>query len=59
MRELARSSACLDALDVRNRAFAMRLAMGVTAARGTLDDMLDAHLRPGLHLEPRLRDALR
>ena len=59
MRELARSSARLDALDVRNRAFAMRLAMGVIAARGTLDDMLDAHLRPGLHLEPRLRDALR
>lgn len=59
MRELARSSVCLDRLDTRDRAFAMRLAMGVTAARGALDGMLDAHLRPGLRLEPRLRDALR
>ena len=41
MRELARSSVCLDRLDTRDRAFAMRLAMGVTAARGALDGMLD------------------
>ena len=43
MRELARSSVCLDRLDTRDRAFAMRLAMGVTAARGALDGMLDAN----------------
>ena len=33
--------------------------MGVTAAEGTLDAMIDAHLRRGTKLEPRVRDALR
>ena len=33
--------------------------MGVTAAKGALDAMVDAHLRRGAHLEPRVRDALR
>lgn len=58
-RDLLRASSELDALAERDRAFATRLVLGVTAARGALDAALDAHLRPGARLEPRVRDALR
>lgn len=58
-RDLLRGSEVLAALDERDRGLAVRLVMGVTAAEGALDDMIDAHLRRGAHLEPRVRDALR
>ena len=46
-------------MDERDRGLAVRLVMGVTAAEGALDRMIDAHLRRGAKLEPRVRDALR
>ena len=58
-RELLRSSEALSALDERERSLAVRLVMGVTAAEGELDRVLDAHLAHGVRLEPRVRDALR
>lgn len=59
IRELLRASDELSALSPHERALATRLAMGCVAAEGTLDRVIDAHLRPGAHLEPRVRDALR
>ena len=58
-RDLLRGSEAADALSERDRGFAMRLVMGVTAAEGALDRAIDAHLRRGARLEPRVRDALR
>lgn len=58
-RDLLRGSEALSALPERDRAFATRLVLGVTAAEGALDRALGAHLRRGAHLEPRVRDALR
>lgn len=58
-RDLLRGSDALSKLDERDRGLAVRLVMGVTAAEGALDSMVDAHLRRGAHLEPRVRDALR
>ncbi len=58
-RDLLRGSDALSRLDERDRGLAVRLVMGVTAAKGALDAMVDAHLRRGAHLEPRVRDALR
>lgn len=59
IRDLMRTSRAVAALDARDRALASRLAIGCVRARGTLDALVDAHLRPGAKLEPRLRDALR
>lgn len=42
-----------------DRAFATRLALGVTSSYGTLDEIIDRFLKPGTKLEPELRDALR
>ena len=58
-RDLLRGSEALSALPERDRAFATRLVLGVTAAEGALDRALGAHLRRDAHLEPRVRDALR
>ncbi|MBE5023984.1 methyltransferase domain-containing protein [Olsenella sp. DSM 107455] len=58
-RDLLRGSEALSELDERDRGLAVRLVMGVTAAEGALDVMVDAHLRRGARLEPRVRDALR
>ena len=58
-RDLLRASSELDALPERDRAFATRLVLGVTAAEGALDAVLKGRLRPGARLEPRVRDALR
>lgn len=58
MRDLLRSSPALEALSERDRAQACRLALGCVAARGELDRVIDAHLSPSAHLEPRVRDAL-
>lgn len=54
----ARSSetACPDR---RDEALAMRLAFGVTAAAGCLDDALDAHIDRPRDVSPALRDSLR
>lgn len=58
-RDLLRGSEALSALPERERAFATRLVLGATAAEGALDRAVDAHLRRGARLEPRVRDALR
>lgn len=58
MRDLLRSSSALATLSERDRAQACRLALGCVAAQGELDRVIDAHLSPGVHLEPRVRDAL-
>ncbi len=58
-RDFLRGSDALSELDERDRGLAVRLVMGVTAAEGTLDAMIDGHLRRGAKLEPRVRDALR
>ena len=58
-REVLRASPAVGALEPRDRAFAGRLVLGVTAARGTLDRLLDGHVRKPGSLEPRVRDAMR
>ncbi len=58
-RDLLRGAEALAALDERDRGLVTCLVMGVTAAEGTLDELIDAHLRRGARLEPRVRDALR
>lgn len=48
-----------EGVDGRDAAFALRLALGATAARGCLDELIDAHLdRPG-RLRAPVRWALR
>lgn len=58
VRDLLRESPRMAGLAPRDRALAMRLVMGTTSARSTLDARIDAHLVRG-RLEPRVRDALR
>ena len=58
-RDLLRGAQELSALDERDRGLVTRLVMGATAAEGALDALIDAHLRRGAKLEPRVRDALR
>lgn len=58
-RDLLRSSDALSGLPERERGFVTSLVLGVVRTSGTLDALLDAHLRRGGHLEPRVRDALR
>lgn len=58
-RDLLRAPGALDGLDDRDRGLATRLVLGSTAASGVLDRLIDAHLRRGARLEPRVRDALR
>ncbi len=58
-RDLLRGSSELDALAERDRGLVTRLVLGATAASGALDAAIDAHLRRGARLEPRVRDALR
>lgn len=58
-RDLLRGSEALSTLPERDRALATRLVMGATAAEGALDSAIDARLRAGARLEPRVRDALR
>lgn len=57
-RDLLRTSAPVARLTPADRALATRLVLGSVRASGTVDALLDAHLRRG-HLEPRVRDALR
>ena len=63
-RDFLRGADALSELDERDRGLAVRLVMGVTAAEGTLDALIDSHLQKGgaskkTRLEPRVRDALR
>ena len=57
-REVLRGSAPITHLTPTNHTLTTRLALGPVRALGTIDALLDAHLRRG-HLEPRVRDALR
>lgn len=57
MRDLLRGSDVAAALSAQDRALASRLALGVVATRGLLDETIARHLSAG-HLEPRVRDAL-
>ena len=63
-RDFLRGADALSELDERDRGLAVRLVMGVTAAEGTLDALIDSHVQKGgaskkTRLEPRVRDALR
>ena len=59
MKDVARGSAALAGLSERDRDLAMRLACGVVATSGRLDEVMGSHLTVRAHLEPRVRDALR
>ena len=59
VRDVMRSSKKMEGLNPSERAFATRLALGTTAARGKLDEFIDERLRKPSALEPRVRDALR
>lgn len=48
----------LTSLDMRDRAFATRLAYGTVSARGTLDEALARYVADSARLEPRVSDAL-
>lgn len=58
-RELLRASEEMSALPERGRGFVTTLVLGVVRTSGALDAQIDAHLRGGSHLEPKVRDALR
>ena len=58
-REVLRASKRLEQLDERDRSFAVRLVLGVTGSIGLLDQTLQSHVRKGMRIEPRVRDALR
>lgn len=58
-RELLRAAPEMARLSLKSRGLASRLVLGSTACRGTLDAVLDSHLRRPHDLEPRVRDALR
>ena len=59
MRDLLRASFVMGEVDERERSLVTRLTLGVVSTAGMLDACIDAHVRAGSHLEPRLRDALR
>ncbi|MGN9234521.1 transcription antitermination factor NusB [Atopobiaceae bacterium HCP3S3_D6] len=59
VKDVARGSAALAGLPERDRDLAMRLACGVVATSGRLDEVMGSHLTGRAHLEPRVRDALR
>ena len=58
-RDVMRASSRVRSLDARDLALAERLVLGMVAASGTLDAILDAHLPRPSSLHPRVRDALR
>lgn len=59
VRDLLTASEPPHALDARDRGLAMRLALGVTATSGCLDEALDAFLAKPNKVSPRVRCALR
>lgn len=58
-RDVLRSSKRLQDLGARDRAFVVRLVMGVVGSVGLLDECVDVHLKRPSRLEPKVRDALR
>lgn len=58
-RDVLRSSAKMEDLDERDRALATRLVLGVVSSSGLLDDTVDAYVKAGMRLQPKVRDALR
>lgn len=58
-RDVLSHRASVKALDARDAAFAARLALGVTATEGTLDELLDRFLDKPKKVAPRVRMALR
>lgn len=58
-REVLKSSTAYLQLDSRDQALAQRLALGVTAAVGCLDDLLNQFLSKPGKVSPRVRMALR
>lgn len=59
VREILADSGASTTCDARDAAFALRLALGVTATEGTLDDALNRHLDKPKKVSPRVRTALR
>lgn len=59
VREVLRDAARMRALDARDRGLALRLALGATAASGTLDEALDRYLSRPKKVAHRVRWALR
>lgn len=59
VRELLDSSSALKALDARDAGLTRKLALGVTAAQGCLDELLDRFLAKPKKVAPRVRIALR
>ncbi len=58
-RDILAARVFTDHLDARDAAFAARLALGVTATEGTLDELLDRYLAKPHKVAPRVRSALR
>ena len=58
-RDVLSHRASVKALDQRDAAFASRLALGVTATEGTLDELLDRFLDKPNRVAPRVRMSLR
>lgn len=59
IRDYLRESVAFLELSVQDKAFATRLALGATLTKGKLDEALKNHLKSGIHLEPKVQDALR
>ena len=59
VRDLLDTSAGVSALDVRDAGLARRLALGVTASQGCLDELLDCFLAKPKKVAPRVRISLR
>lgn len=58
-RDRLRESREIAQLDVRDRALAERLVLGVVGCRGVLDEAIDAYVAKPNKLEPKVRDCLR
>ena len=59
IRDYLRESKDFSELSVQDKAFATRLALGAVLTKGKLDEALKNHLKSGIHLEPKVQDALR
>ena len=59
VREVLKASPQIGKLSVRDKAFAQRLALGVVACRGTLDELLDKYIEKPSKVSPKVRTCLR